>query len=442
MSASQPAEHGRSRAMPGVSRRALALAGGLLLLLATVGRAVAQDAPGVEIIAVSHDPGGALTVSLFAPDGDTLREQDLVALVDGVPHALELMPAEAAPLSIVIAIETSASMPGPPLQVAQRLALDLIDGLAPDDRVAVVSFGDAAVVVQGFSADGPAPRSAVLGLTTTGLSALHDGVALSSELLGGVDAAGRTLVLLTHGWHFGGVTGRAESFAALAASGAPAYVGRGRAGPRRRPAPGAGRRVGRRVLAGRWRRRRRGGARCGDRGPAGGGRHPLRPPERPAARAGRARPHAARERGRRSRRGHPYVRRHERRPDRRCGGRAGSGRRDALRQHRFPGARRIVDLRCLRGRPGAGGQRRPGGDRPLVVQRGAAGARYRGARGRRDRGYRHHDRRDRAAGAAARDRARRHGTAGDAARHRARAGRPIDARGQPRRGRDRAHGGP
>ena len=105
----------------------------MLLLLTTIGSAVAEGPPSVEVIAVEHDPRGVLTASLIAPDGEAPGEQDLVALVDGVPRPLELTPVEATPLSIVIAIETSSSMPGPPLQAAQRLALDLIAGLAAED---------------------------------------------------------------------------------------------------------------------------------------------------------------------------------------------------------------------------------------------------------------------------------------------------------------------
>jgi EAL domain-containing protein (putative c-di-GMP-specific phosphodiesterase class I) len=208
-----------------LTRALAAVACSLLLLLAVLEGAWAQSAPQLEIVAVEHDPRGVISASVVADTGAAVDPREVTALVDGVPRQVELLPEPSSPLSIVVAIETSSSMRGARLQTAQSLALDFIDRLGTADRVAVVSFGDAATVVHDFSTDRPAARAAVQSLTPTTLSALYDGVVVASGLIEVAPTGAGALVLITYGWDFGSASsGRAESLTAVAAAGAPAYV--------------------------------------------------------------------------------------------------------------------------------------------------------------------------------------------------------------------------
>ena len=203
--------------------------GGALLLLAatTAGNAVAQSVPTLEIISAQHDPRGLITASVASSDAEAFVLGKLLVFVDGVPGRLVAPPlAQVDPVSVVALIDASGSMAGAPLAAAQAATLDLIDGLKPDDRVALLAFADAPVVLSPLSTDRSLLGDAVRSLTAAGDTALYDAVEAAAQLLASVDDGPRAIVLLSDGRDSGRVStvGRAESLATLSDSGAFVYA--------------------------------------------------------------------------------------------------------------------------------------------------------------------------------------------------------------------------
>ena len=203
------------------------MGGALLLLTATTaGNAVAQSIPTLEIISAEHDPRGLITASVAFSDAETLAAGKLLVFIDGVPGRLLAPPSKRVdPVSVVAVIDASGSMSGAPLAAAQAATLDLIDGLKPDDRVALLAFADAPVVLSPLSTDRSLLGDAVSSLTAAGDTALYDAMDAAAELLARVDGP-RAIVLLSDGRDSGRVStvGRDESLAAVNDSGALVYA--------------------------------------------------------------------------------------------------------------------------------------------------------------------------------------------------------------------------
>ena len=192
----------------------------------TAGNAVAQSIPTLEIISAEHDPRGLITASVAFSDAETLAAGKLLAFIDGVPGRLLAPPSKRVdPVSVVAVIDASGSMSGAPLAAAQAATLDLIDGLKPDDRVALLAFADAPVVLSPLSTDRSLLGDAVSSLTAAGDTTLYDAMDAAAELLARVDGP-RAIVLLSDGRDSGRVStvGRDESLAAVNDSGALVYA--------------------------------------------------------------------------------------------------------------------------------------------------------------------------------------------------------------------------
>ena len=185
---------------------ALALTFGPLVL----GGAVAdgQEAPSLQLIAVDHDPAGAITVTVSGPGALQLDAAALSAAVEGVAlgPAQPVAGGEAPPPvgSVVIAMETSSNMILGQIERAQAAALDLLAGLPAQDRVAIVAFGDAATVVSGLTTDRAATRSAIEGLTLGTFAGIYSGVGTAAELVAS-EPGPKAIVVIGFGWDFGAV---------------------------------------------------------------------------------------------------------------------------------------------------------------------------------------------------------------------------------------------
>lgn len=101
-------------------------------------------------------------------------------------------------LNVVLALDVSGSMEGEPLDRAKAAVAEMLDTLPEAVPVAVVSFGDGAVLQSTFTTDRPATLASVDGLIAAGGTSLYDGIELS---LAQLDAQGGTgaLVVLADG---------------------------------------------------------------------------------------------------------------------------------------------------------------------------------------------------------------------------------------------------
>jgi tight adherence protein B len=107
----------------------------------------------------------------------------------------------AAAKSVVLAIDRSRSMAGAPIASASAGGLAFVASKPPSDRLAIVAFGVGAAQLTRFSAARAEAQRTLAGLAVDRSegTALHDGLALASRLLGEEQAAGKVVILLTDG---------------------------------------------------------------------------------------------------------------------------------------------------------------------------------------------------------------------------------------------------
>ena len=98
-------------------------------------------------------------------------------------------------LNVVVALDVSGSMAGEPLDRAKVAVGELMATLPDSVPVAVVTFGDTAVLQSTFTTDRAATTAAVDGLIAAGGTALFDGIALSVAQLETQGGSGALVVL-------------------------------------------------------------------------------------------------------------------------------------------------------------------------------------------------------------------------------------------------------
>jgi tight adherence protein B len=125
-------------------------------------------------------------------------DDSFVVSEDGEEVVADVVRIRGNELNVVIALDVSVSMAGDPLEQAKSSVDELLAILPDTVPVAVVSFGDSAVLQSPFTTDRPVTLAAVDGLIAAGGTALHDGIELSISQL---DAQGGTgaLVVLADG---------------------------------------------------------------------------------------------------------------------------------------------------------------------------------------------------------------------------------------------------
>jgi Ca-activated chloride channel family protein len=177
----------------------------VLLVLLASGAGLAQAPPrrpptfeaGIEVI--------NLNVSVTDPRNryvTNLAEKDFAVFEDGVRQELSLFTHENLPISLVLMIDTSASM-DEKLKVAQAAAIRFTKTLRPQDLAEVVQFNDRATVLQDFTSDQEALATAILKTEASGPTSLHNALYIALKDLGKQKKAGelrrRAIVMLSDG---------------------------------------------------------------------------------------------------------------------------------------------------------------------------------------------------------------------------------------------------
>jgi Ca-activated chloride channel homolog len=101
-----------------------------------------------------------------------LAESDFTVLEDGVQQQLALFTRRRLDLSLVVMIDTSASMQQK-LPVVREAALRLVKALGPDDAVEIIQFNERTAVLQGFTSDRAALEQAIGNTQASGATALY-----------------------------------------------------------------------------------------------------------------------------------------------------------------------------------------------------------------------------------------------------------------------------
>ncbi len=132
-----------------------------------------------------------------------LGQNEFAVFEDGVRQKLSLFTHENLPISLVLLIDTSASM-DEKLSAAQTAAIRFVKTLRPQDLAQVIQFNDRITVLQDFSADHGKLEAAVMNLKASGPTSLHNALYVSLKELGKQEDAGgelrrRAIVLLSDG---------------------------------------------------------------------------------------------------------------------------------------------------------------------------------------------------------------------------------------------------
>jgi Ca-activated chloride channel homolog len=152
---------------------------------------------GIEIINLSLSVTDAR--NNFVTD---LDQKEFAVFEDGIRQDLSLFTHENLPISLVLMIDTSASMEEK-LPTAQAAAIRFARTLRPQDVAQGVQFNERATTLQAFTTDQPALETAIRKTEASGPTALHNALYVSlKDLMKDKRAAElrrRAIVLLSDG---------------------------------------------------------------------------------------------------------------------------------------------------------------------------------------------------------------------------------------------------
>jgi len=131
-----------------------------------------------------------------------LRAEDFVVYEDGAPQEIVVFESAAAPLDVMLLMDTSGSMGGR-LDVAQRAAIGLVEMLRPGDRAGLVVFNTSAEFAHPLSEERDRVAAAVRRTSPAGATALYEALYLALKALPRAQQPGdirrQALVVLSDG---------------------------------------------------------------------------------------------------------------------------------------------------------------------------------------------------------------------------------------------------
>ena len=176
---------------------------------ATLGVVHAQQPPSlradISSITAGDYPAARAIVNIDATGGlDTksLTAANFTATVGGKSArilAADLASSQNAPLDVLLLMDVSGSMAGEPIKQTKDAAKGLVQQLAPNDRVAVMSFADTVKLVQDFTTERGQVDAAIDGLAAKGNTALYDATAAAAFKTGTSGSSRRAIILLSDG---------------------------------------------------------------------------------------------------------------------------------------------------------------------------------------------------------------------------------------------------
>jgi len=157
-----------------------------------------------------------------------LTEQDFLTQINGtaVPATGLARGVDSdLPASVVLALDVSGKLPPGALDQAKAAANQFIDGLGPNDSVAVLAFSDTANLVQPFTQDRAVAHAALNGLAGGGGNALYQATTQSILLASAsADTGRRAVVLLSAASDNGNNELRQQSLIAAKGLGVPVFA--------------------------------------------------------------------------------------------------------------------------------------------------------------------------------------------------------------------------
>ena len=203
-----------------------------VLLLLPLGGAAQEQTLTVELAGFDTEewPQAQAVVTVLGNDGRplaNLTEEHFRAQLNGSALPVTAVTAgvdSSLGIAVVLALDVSGSMGGGALAQAKAAAHRFLEGLGPQDSVAVVAFGDTVVSLLAFTQDRVAAGAAIDSLTPAGNTALYDATADSVRLAAGSDNSRLAVVLLTDGVDDGSQISRADALATAETLAVPVFA--------------------------------------------------------------------------------------------------------------------------------------------------------------------------------------------------------------------------
>jgi Ca-activated chloride channel homolog len=154
---------------------------------------------GVEIEVINLTVSVTDSRSRYVTD---LKNDDFAVFEDGIKQDLSIFRHEDIPISLVLVIDTSASM-DEKLGQAQTAAARFVKTLRPQDNAEVMQFNDRTTVLQDFTPDHQKLEEAIKRTEASGPTALHNAMYVALKDLNKMKKAAelrrRAIVLLSDG---------------------------------------------------------------------------------------------------------------------------------------------------------------------------------------------------------------------------------------------------
>ena len=166
-------------------------------VVATGGRGYAQSDVSSTVVSVDVSGYPQVAITLDAPAGvdpgatATVEENGVV-----LPAAVQA--SGQGPIEVVLAVDTSGSMAGAPLDAAKAAATTFVQQLPPGARASVVGFGNVPYVVSPMTADRASLVAAIEGVEASGETALYDAIGLATTQFS-LSEYPRSVVLVSDG---------------------------------------------------------------------------------------------------------------------------------------------------------------------------------------------------------------------------------------------------
>lgn len=116
--------------------------------------------------------------------GNMLSGANCTLVLLGMNTPIDPSEMEPPPLNLAIAVDTSGSMVGQPLEHVREGLRRMSDVLRPEDRVSIVSFADHAVIMaESLPGDDPELQLAITALSANGSTNLYDGLRTAYDVV-------------------------------------------------------------------------------------------------------------------------------------------------------------------------------------------------------------------------------------------------------------------
>lgn len=130
--------------------------------------------------------------------GNMMNGTNCTMVMMGMTTPIDLGDMPRPPLNLAIAIDTSGSMIGPPIEYVRTGLLEMQQVLRPEDRITLIAFSDgASILAEGVGGDDPALTAAIESLEADGRTDIYAGLRSALEWVdGSADPRAQNRVLL------------------------------------------------------------------------------------------------------------------------------------------------------------------------------------------------------------------------------------------------------